>query len=142
MDGSPEQQRDAATCYKALGLSFSDPPPQVEKAYLKIKEECSRAMRSGDPAMREKGTEKLLLLEEMYATITKSLVYKDHAKEYEKRKAVEEEERQARQQKLAEEKSALIICPGCGKMIPAHLAVCVYCNKKTQSSILDKLRFW
>lgn len=142
MDGSPEKTMDAATCYKALGLSFSDPPPQVEKMYLKIKEDCSKAIRSTDPAMRKNGTEKLQLLEEMYTTITKSLVYKDYAREYEKRKAIEEEAHQTQQQKLDEEKSALVICPGCGKMIPAYLAVCVYCNKKTKTSIIDKLRFW
>mgnify|MGYP005824727103 CR=1 FL=1 len=141
MGDATEQTKDVGMCYKALGLSFSDPPPQVEKMYLKIKGDGTKAMRSEDPAVRKNATEKLQLLEEMYATITNSLVYRDYAKQYEKRKQIEEEERQAQKQKKQEEQSSLVICPNCGKMIPASLEVCVYCNKKTKS-IIDKLRFW
>ncbi|MEI6305947.1 MAG: hypothetical protein WCP33_03900 [Deltaproteobacteria bacterium] len=120
-------------CYKAMGLSFSDNPEQVERTYLKLKDEYGKAMRSSDIPVRAGATENLRQLEELFTTITGSLIYKDYAREYEKYKAIKAEEIAARKQKQAEKpvaKEALVNCPYCNKLIAPRLKVCMYCRGK------------
>jgi len=133
------EKKGAVECYKELGLLLSDPPPEVEKAFNKLKRDYAKAKRSDDPETRNSAIEKLQHLEEMYTTITFSIAYKDSARQYEKR---QEEERIARQKKLEEENSTKVICPNCGKISPASFNVCIFCSKSIKTSLLDKLMFW
>lgn len=124
---------DIELCYKAMGLSFSDNPEQVERTYRKLKEEYTKAMHSVDTAVRSAAAENLKQLEELFATITGSLIYKDYAREYEKYKQLKTEqlaERKLKQQKAPVPKEALKPCPYCSKPIAANLKVCIYCHGK------------
>ncbi|HIJ94667.1 MAG TPA: hypothetical protein HPP94_02805 [Desulfuromonadales bacterium] len=123
---------DIELCYKAMGLSFSDNPEQVEKTYRKLKDEYGNSMRSADPAIRQSATENLKQLEELFVTITGSLIYKDYAREYEKYKAQKAEQLAARKQKTEQPvvKEMLINCPYCHKPISKKLKVCIYCHGK------------
>lgn len=133
------EKKGAVECYKKMGLSLSDPPPEVEKAYQKIKRDYAKAMRSDDPVTRNNMKVKLQELEEMYTTVTSSLAYKEISKQYEKK---QEEDLKARQQKLEEEMMNKVICPNCGKILPASFKVCIFCSKTIKISFLDKLMFW
>jgi hypothetical protein len=124
---------DIELCYKAMGLSFSDNPEQVEKTYRKLKDEYTKIMHSSDLAARSGAAENLKQLEELFTTITGSLIYKDYAREYEKYKALKAEQMAARKQKQEQQpvvKEQLIDCPYCKKKISAKLKVCIYCHGK------------
>lgn len=124
---------DIELCYKAMGLSFSDNPEQVERTYRKLKDEYDKAMRSTDPNERAGASENMKQLEELFATITGSLIYKDYAREYEKYKDLKAEklaERKRKQQEKPVVKEALINCPYCNKPIASKLKVCIYCHGK------------
>ena len=124
---------DIELCYKAMGLSFSDNPEQVERTYRKLKEEYDKAIRSSDLATRSAATESLKQLEELFTTITGSLIYKDYAKEFEKLKTLKAEqmaERKLKQQQKPADKNALVDCPYCHKPIASNLKVCIYCHGK------------
>lgn len=142
MDGVPEKElSDIELCYKAMGLSFSDNPEQVSKTYRKLKEEYTRAMHSSDSAERHSAAENLKQLEELFSTITESLIYKDYAREYEKYLALKAEERAERKLKQDQHpvvKEALIDCPFCHKPIPAKVKMCMYCHGKIVTP-LEKL---
>lgn len=132
-DVSEKELSDIELCYKAMGLSFSDNPEQVERVYKKLKEEYGKAMRSTDPSERASANESLKQLEELFTTITGSLIYKDYAREYEKYKALKAEkqaERKQKHQQQADVKEALVNCPYCKKLIAARLKVCIYCHGK------------
>lgn len=124
---------DIELCYKAMGLSFSDNPEQVEKTYRKLKDEYGKGMRSPDPSLRSAATENLKQLEELFSTITGSLIYKDYAREYDKYKALKAEKQAERRQKQQQQpvvKEALVNCPYCKKPIASKLKVCIYCHGK------------
>lgn len=124
---------DIELCYKAMGLSFSDNPEQVEKTYRKLKESYGKAMSSSDSTERVKASDNLNQLEELFSTITGSLIYKDYAREYEKYKAIKAEklaERKLKQQQQPIVKEKLIDCPYCHKPISEKLKVCIYCRGK------------
>jgi len=120
-------------CYKAMGLSFSDNPEQVERTYRKLKEQYGKAMRSADPSERAGANENLKQLEELFTTITGSVIYKDYAREYAKYKESKAEEQATRKQKQVEKpvvKDILVNCPYCHKLISPKLKVCMYCRGK------------
>lgn len=124
---------DIELCYKAMGLSFSDNPEQVERTYRKLKDEYGKAMRSTDQSERVAASENLKQLEELFITITGSLIYKDYAREYEKYRAAKVErqaDRKQKQQQQAAVKDALVSCPYCKKLIAPKLKVCIYCRGK------------
>jgi len=122
---------DIELCYKAMGLSFSDNPQKVESVYLKLKDEYGRKMRSSDPGERTGASDSLKQLEELFQTITGSLIYKDYAREYEKYKAAKAEQiQQHRQKQSPVVKEALVNCPYCHKPIITKLKVCIYCHGK------------
>ena len=124
---------DIELCYKAMGLSFSDNPEQVERTYRKLKDEYGKAMLSTDPSERIAASENMKQLEELFANITGSLIYKDYAREFEKYQASKGEklaERKLKQQQQATVKEALINCPYCKKPIASKLKVCIYCHGK------------
>lgn len=122
---------DIELCYKAMGLSFSDNPEQVERTYRKLKDEYGKAMRSTDPSERLRAAENLKQLEELFTTITGSLIYKDYAAEYEKYKALKVEQQAARKQKQQQvDKEPHVSCPYCKKPIASNLKVCIYCHGK------------
>jgi hypothetical protein len=128
-EASEKELSDIELCYKAMGLSFSDNPEVVERTYRKLKDEYGKAMRTGDP----NAAMNLKQLEELFTTITNSLIYKDYAREYEKYKANKADELAARKQKQAEKqpvKEALVNCPYCHKLIAPNLKVCLYCRGK------------
>ena len=132
-DATENELSDIELCYKAMGLSFSDNPEQVERTYRKLKEDYSKSMSSSDPAERVSATENLKQLEELFTTITGSLIYKDYAREYEKYKAVKSEkiaERKLKQQQQPVVKEELVDCPYCKKLISPRLKVCIYCRGK------------
>ena len=132
-DAAEKEQFEIDLCYKAMGLSFSDNPEQVEKTYRKLKDEYGKAMRSSDLTERATATENLKQLEELFITITGSMIYKDYAREFEKYNASKAEEMAARKQKQQQKqavKEALVNCPYCHKMIAANLKVCLYCHGK------------
>jgi hypothetical protein len=132
-DISEQERFDIELCYKAMGLSFSDNPEQVEGTYRKLKDEYTRAMRSADPSERVSAAENLKQLEELFTTITNSLIYKDYAREHEKYMASKADEMKARKQKQAEKapvKDLLVKCPYCHKPISPKLKVCIYCHGK------------
>lgn len=136
MADSSQQEKefsDIELCYKAMGLSFSDNPEQVEKTYRKLKDEYTAAMRSSDMTVRAGSAENLKQLEELFTTIKESLIYKDYAREYEKYQALKAEQMAARKQKQQQQpvvKEELIDCPYCKKKISAKLKVCIYCHGK------------
>ena len=124
---------DIELCYKAMGLSFSDNPEQVEKTYRKLKDEYTKVMHSSDMTARSSAAENLKQLEELFTTITGSLIYKDYAREYEKYTALKAEkmaERKLKQQQKPVVKEDLINCPYCKKPIASKLKVCIYCHGK------------
>lgn len=124
---------DIELCYKAMGLSFSDNPEQVEKTYRKLKDEYDKAMRLSDPSERIKASENLKQLDELFNTITGSLIYKDYAREYEKYKSLQAEkmaEKKLKQQQKPVVKEVLVNCPYCNKLIAPKLKVCIYCRGK------------
>lgn len=124
---------DIELCYKAMGLSFSNNPEHVEKTYRKLKEEYGKGMRSSDPAERVSASENLKQLEELFTTITGSLIYKDYAREFEKYKTLKVEklaERKQKQQQKLVAKEVLVNCPYCKKLIATRLKVCIYCHGK------------
>jgi DnaJ-class molecular chaperone len=128
-----QEYTDIELCYKAMGLSFSDNPEEVERTYRKLKEEYSKAMHSSDSVERLGATENLKQLEELFITITGSLIYKDYAREYEKYKAVKAEqlaERKLKQQQKPVVKEILVNCPYCHKPISKKLKTCIYCHGK------------
>lgn len=132
-DVSEKELSDIELCYKAMGLSFSDNPEQVEKTYRKLKDEYGKAMTSSDPSERGTASENLRQLEELFSTITGSLIYKDYAREYEKYKGLKAEklaERRQKQQQQPVVKEKLINCPYCKKLISPKLKVCIYCRGK------------
>ncbi|OGU15060.1 MAG: hypothetical protein A2076_18575 [Geobacteraceae bacterium GWC2_53_11] len=136
MADSSQQEKefsDIELCYKAMGLSFSDNPEQVEKTYRKLKDEYTTLMRSPDMTARAGAAENLKQLEELFTTITGSLIYKDYAREYEKYKALKAEQMAARKLKQQQKpvvKEVLINCPYCKKLIAPKLKVCIYCHGK------------
>jgi hypothetical protein len=70
-------------------------------------------------------------LEELFTTITGSLIYKDYAREYEKYKESKAEQLAARKQKQKPvAKEVLVKCPYCQRPIPPKLKVCIYCRGK------------
>ncbi|MBW4054436.1 MAG: hypothetical protein HIU83_03340 [Proteobacteria bacterium] len=124
---------DIELCYKAMGLSFSDNPEQVERTYRKLKDDYGKAMRSSDSIVRAGASENLKQLEELFATITGSLIYKDYAREYEKYKELKAEklaERKKKQQQKPIVKEKMVNCPYCQKLIAPELKVCIYCRGK------------
>ncbi len=122
---------DIELCYKAMGLSFSDNPEQVESVYKKLKDEYGKAIRSTDQAARSAATESLKQLEELFLTIKGSMIYKDYAREYEKYKALKAEQMAARKLKQPPPvKETLVKCPFCQKLIMPKLKVCIYCHGK------------
>ncbi|MHB8057968.1 MAG: hypothetical protein ACYDHC_08750 [Desulfuromonadaceae bacterium] len=132
-DVSEKELSDIELCYKAMGLSFSDNPEQVERTYRKLKGEYGKAMTSSDPSERGTAPENLRQLEELFATITGSLIYKDYAREYEKYKELKAEkqaERKLKQQQKTVVEEKLINCPYCKKLISPKLKVCIYCRGK------------
>lgn len=132
-DVSEKELSDIELCYKAMGLSFSDNPEQVERTYQKLKDGYGKAMRSADLTERATASENLKQLEELFKTITGSLIYKDYAREYDKYKALKAEQMAARKQKQQQQpavKEALVNCPYCHKPISAKLKVCMYCRGK------------
>jgi hypothetical protein len=130
-DVSEKELSDIELCYKAMGLSFSDNPEQVEKTYRKLKDEYSKFIRSSDATERSTAIENMRQLEELFTTITGSLIYKDYAREYEKYKAGKAEELAKRKQKQKPVvQEAMIKCPYCQKPIAAKMKVCIYCHGK------------
>jgi hypothetical protein len=130
-EASENELSNIELCYKALGLSFSDNPDQVERTYKKLKDEYVKGTRSSDLSERAKATENLKQLDELFTTITGSLIYKDYAREYEKYKALKAEQMAARKQKQPPVvKETLIKCPYCNKPIAPKLKVCIYCHGK------------
>jgi hypothetical protein len=124
---------DIELCYKAMGLSFSDNPEQVEKTYRKLKDEYGKSMHSPDLAERASASENMKQLEELFTTITGSLIYKDYAREYEKYKSLKAEklaEHRLKQQQKPVVKETLVNCPYCKKLIAPKLKVCIYCHGK------------
>ena len=124
---------DIELCYKAMGLSFSDNPEQVEKTYRKLKDDYGKGVRSSDLTERVNAVENLKQLEELFTTITGSLIYKDYAREYEKYRAVKAEkmaERKQKQQQKPVDKETVVNCPYCNKLIAPKLKVCIYCHGK------------
>lgn len=131
-DVSEKELSDIELCYKAMGLSFSDNPEQVERTYRKLKDEYARAMRSSELTERTSASENLKQLEELFTTITGSMIYKDYAREYEKYKALKAAHSADRKQKQQQPviKEALKNCPYCKKLIAPKLKKCIYCHGK------------
>lgn len=133
-DAAEKELSDIELCYKAMGLSFSDNPEIVEKTYRKLKDEYSKAMHSPDHSQRATAAENMKQLEELFTTITGSMIYKDYAREYEKYKAEKAaqlaERKQKQQQQQPAVKESLVSCPYCKKMITPNQKVCIYCHGK------------
>jgi hypothetical protein len=90
-------------------------------------------MRSADSSERVGASENLKQLEELFTTITGSVIYKDYAREFEKYKALKAEklaERKQKQQQQPVVKETLVNCPYCKKLIASKLKVCIYCHGK------------
>lgn len=124
---------DIELCYKAMGLSFSDNPEQVERTYRKLKDEYTNATRSSDQTERAAAAENMKQLEGLFTTITGSLIYKDYAREYDKYKALKAEKLAEHKKKQAQQpvvKEDLVKCPYCQKLIAPKLKVCIYCHGK------------
>ncbi len=130
VSGKEQELSDIELCYKAMGLSFSDNPDQVEKTYRKLKEEYSKSVRSTDLAVRATAQENLKQVEELFATITGSLIYKDYAREYEKYTSLKAEKRAERRQKQPPPAvtQSHRNCPYCNRPIASTLKVCIYCH--------------
>jgi len=125
---------DIDLCYKAMGLSFSDPPDKVDRVYKTLVAEYTKGMSVGDPTARQNAKGNLEQVQDLYERITSSTIYKDYAREYEKYKQLKEAERaeKGNKQKAAPEpvKPTVINCPYCNKKISVDLKVCLYCHHK------------
>lgn len=115
-------------CYKVMGLSFSDPPDQVDRIYHSLVDKYKRDMSSSDPDARQNAKTNLDQVNELFERITNSMIYKDYAREYEKYKQFKADEAEARKQKHEAEKDVLMICPYCSKRIPIKQRTCIYCH--------------
>jgi hypothetical protein len=124
---------DIDLCYKVMGLTFSDPPDKVDRVYNGLVSEYTASLKSDDPAARQAAKDNLEQTKDLYERITGSMIYKDYAREYEKYKLLKGEEMEARKQKQAAEKEAMLSCPYCNKRIPAKQKVCLYCHRKILS---------
>lgn len=132
-DVGEKELSDIELCYKAMGLSFSDNPEVVEKTYRKLKDEYSKTMHSSDHAQRAVASENMKQLEELFTTITGSMIYKDYAREFAKYQAIHAEklaERKLKQQQQAAVKEELFSCPYCKKLIAKKMKICIYCHGK------------
>lgn len=90
-------------------------------------------MHPSDATDRATATENMKQLEELFSTITGSLIYKDYAREYEKYKALKAEKLAERKQKQPQQpvvKEVMVKCPYCYKPISSKLKVCIYCHGK------------
>jgi len=122
---------DIDLCYKVLGLTFSDPPDQVDKVYRGLVEKYNNEMHSSDPEARQKAKENQEQLHDLYERITSSMIYKDYAREYEKYNSLKKE---LADKKQKEEKPAVMVrCPYCSKLISEKIKVCMYCHGKILS---------
>ena len=120
---------DIELCYKVLGLTFSDPPEQVDKVCKGLVEKYTRETHDSDPEIRGKARANLDQVHDLYERITNSLIYRDYAREYEKyrqMKAAAAAEKDHKGKKAPE----MIRCPYCSKPIAAKLRVCIYCHGK------------
>ncbi len=124
---------DIDLCYKVMGLSFSDPPHQVDRVYKRLIDEYSQKLTSGDMAVRKEAQENLVQTKDLYERITGSMIYRDYAREYEKYKELKEAQRTEKQQKAEAEKNLMVNCPFCKKLISPKLKACLYCHGKILS---------
>ena len=120
-------------CYKVLGLSLSDPPEKIDQQYRSLLDQYNRQLKIGDPGSRQEAKANLEQVEELYATITGSLIYKDYAREYAKYKELKEHTQKERHQKSEEQKKVQLNCPYCGKILAASVKTCPYCHQKYRS---------
>jgi len=122
---------DIDLCYKVLGLTFSDPPDQVDKVYRGLVDKYNSEMHSSGPEARQKAKENQEQLHDLYERITSSMIYKDYAREYEKYNQLKKE---LADKKHKEEKPAVMVrCPYCSKLISEKIKVCMYCHGKILS---------
>lgn len=124
---------DIDLCYKVLGLTFSDPPDRVDKVYNNLVAEYTKGMQAGDPGGRQSAKDNLEQVKDLYERITSSLIYKDYAREYEKYKALKESQMLEKKHKAEAEKSSMVSCPHCSKLISPSLKTCIYCHHKILS---------
>jgi len=125
-----EYYDDIELCYKVMGLTFSDTPDKVDRVYNGLVAEYTNTMKSADPAVRQPAKDNLAQTKELYERITGSTIYKDYAREYEKYKLLNDEQMQARKQKLETEREIMASCPYCSRQIPAKQKECIYCHGK------------
>jgi len=128
-----EYYDDIDLCYKVMGLTFSDPPDKVDRVYNSLVAEYSKNMQSADPAGRQTAKDNLEQVKELYERITGSMIYKDYAREYEKYKQLKESQKSEKQQKAEAEKSLMVSCPYCAKLINPAQKTCIYCNRRILS---------
>jgi len=122
---------DIDLCYKVLGLTFSDPPDQVDKVYRGLVDKYNAEMHSSDMEARQKAKANQDQLHDLYERITNSMIYRDYAREYEKYNSLKKE---LAEKKPKEEKPAVMVrCPYCNKLISEKIKVCMYCHGKILS---------
>jgi len=124
---------DIDLCYKVMGLTFSDPPDQVDKVYHSLVDKYKRELNAANTELRQQAKINLDQVNDLYERITSSMIYKDYAREYEKYKQLKADEALSKKQKQEVEKETLMNCPHCNKRIPVTLKVCIYCNGKILS---------
>ena len=131
---------DIDLCYKVMGLSFSDTPDRVDSVYNGLINQYTKSAQSSDHAIRGEAQINLEQTKDLYERITNSMIYKDHAREYEKYKELKKAELQEKQHKAEAERASMSPCPHCGKMLAASYKTCMYCNHKLPSAAELKLK--
>jgi len=124
---------DIDLCYKVMGLSFSDPPHQVDKVYKSLIDDYNQKLTYGNPAERKEAQENLVQTKDLYERITGSMIYRDYAREYEKYRELKEAQLQEKQKKAEAEIGLMVNCPHCRKLISPKLKACLYCHGKILS---------
>jgi uncharacterized protein with PIN domain len=120
---------DIELCYKVLGLTFSDPPDQVDKVCRGLEEKYTRELHDPDHEIRAKAQNNLDQVRDLYNRITNSLIYRDYAREYERYNKLKAETQTEKQLKV-EKPPEMVRCPYCNKQISEKLKVCLYCHGK------------
>lgn len=128
-----EKYNDIELCYKVMGLEFSDPPEKVDKVYHDLLAGYKHQLRSSGPGEIQDAKKNIEQVQELYERITCSLIYRDYAREYEKYRQAKHAEKEQRQHHPPVEKSMLINCPLCGKVMHKGYKTCPSCHKKVYS---------
>jgi hypothetical protein len=130
-DTKENELTDITLCYMAMGVSIGDSPDKIEETYKALTEEYRKNLRSPDHAVREDAKNNIELIGELYEKIKGSITYQTMAKDYLKSSQRDADKAGIRKTaaNVKVEKTRLMSCPNCKKIISKGLKVCPLCRK-------------